>query len=323
MFTQREKFAAQSGGGITRRVARRITAVAAAGLAFSAVTACQPPAPTTNRMVSGATLASGQVLYSPSRAFHLSMQSDGNLVLRSARGFTYWSTKTSANPGGSLVMRTSGELAVESRSGRTLWSTPTGGIKGATVELGDDADLVVKGVPGQPVWANGVSTVDASRALASTRHTSTHQVVLTKLYEGFVAETPYLNASGNCTVGYGHLIHAGSCTSADTAKQWDGDALFDADVTEHERRLKSSLGNVAMTQREFDALWDYVFNRGSLTATSSPSMYAAMSANPPKYAEVPAILRANGNTLVRGLCDRRYDEADVFIGGRYDRSYVC
>ncbi|MGI8756858.1 MAG: glycoside hydrolase family protein [Acidimicrobiales bacterium] len=323
MVTSRENIAAPRDGRVIPRADRHAATSALVALAVLAVAACQPPAPTTNRMASGVTLASGQVLYSPTRAFNLSMQGDGNLVLRSARGFVYWSTKTSGDSGASLVMRTTGTLAVQSGTGATLWSTPTGWIDGATVELGDDANLVIKGVPGQPVWANGISTVSSARAAASTRHTSSHQVVMTKLYEGFVANSPYLNSSGNCTVGYGHLIRIGGCTSTDRATQWDADALFATDVAEHERRLKSSLGNAMVTQREFDALWDYVFNRGSITATTSPTMYAAMSANPPNYAAVPGILRANGNTLIRSLCDRRYDEADVFAGGRYDRSYVC
>ncbi len=319
MFTKRENSTLERGG----RGGWRGPALVALALLVLATIACQPPSLTSNRMASGTELASGQVLYSPSQAFSLTMEGDGNVVLRSARGSVYWTTKTLDHPGATLVMRTNGSLAVQSIAGSTLWSTPTGWISGATMELGDDANLVLRGTAGQPVWANGISTVDSNRVPASQRQTSTHQVVLTKLYEGFVAAAPYLNSNGNCTIGYGHLIRLGPCTDADRAQTWDPDALFAADVTEHERRLKSSLGSVPMTQREFDALFDYIFNRGSITATTSPGVYAAMTASPPNYAAVGPLLRSNGNGLTRGLCDRRYDEADLFEGGRYDRSYVC
>ncbi len=226
----------------TRRV------LALAGVALLGLAACQPLPPrkaSSNAMTSGDSLGPAQVLYSPTRAFRIEVQTDGNVVLRSARGFSYWTTKTSGNAGAKLVMQANGALAVQSRSGNVLWSTPTGWITGASVELGDDANLVVKGTAGQPVWASGISTVDSTRVPASQRSVSTHQVVLTKLFEGYVAAKPYYNSNGNCTVGYGHLIRLGTCTSADKEKNWDADSLFAGDVTEHGRRLKSSLGSIS------------------------------------------------------------------------------
>jgi GH24 family phage-related lysozyme (muramidase) len=252
------------------------------------------------------------------------MQTDGNLVERSPSGRAMWTSKTPNNPGAKLVMRVEGVLAIVSTTGKTLWYTPTYGARGARLEIADDANVVVRGTAGQPWWANGASGADGTRLPVSQRHTSSHQVTLTKIYEGLVGTTPYHNANGNCTVGYGHLIRLGACTSNDLAKTWDVDALFADDVADHEHRLASSLGSLMVTQREYDTLWDYVFGRGSLTATTSPKMYAALTASPVKYADVPVILRENGDIQsLTGLCDRRYDEADVFAGGMYDRSYSC
>lgn len=312
--------------GESRRGGRRGFRAVGASLVAAAIVlvlaACQPLPAGSNKVASGATLAAGQVLWSPDLTFRITMQADGNLVERSRSGRVWWTSSTIGNPGAKLVMRADGVLAIQTPGGRIVWSTPTNGVRGATVELGNDANFVVKGTAGQPVWANGISAADSSRRPASERTTSTHQVVLTKIYEGFVAVAPYLNSGGNCTVGYGHLIRPGGCTTADRAARWDADALFAADVAEHERRLKFSLGSVPMSQREFDAVFDYIFNRGSLTATTSPQMYAALTSNPPRYADVVAILRANGDTLMRGLCDRRYVEAALFAGGGYDTTHT-
>ena len=321
---------------------RRALVGALVALAALGIVACEPLPPTgtttttpggtttttrpvskDNRLTNGATLASGQALASPSGRFTIAMQADGNLVERTPAGRALWTSRTSGNTGAKLVMRSDGTLLIASTANKTLWSTPTSGVKSATVDLGDDGNFVLRGSVGQPYWANGASAATTARLPASQRFTSPQQVTLTKIYEGLVAVSPYLNANGNCTVGYGHLIRMGACTAADKAKKWDADALFAADVTEHENRLKSSLGTAPVDQREFDTLWDYVFGRGSITAKTSPSMYAAMSATPPKYAAVPGILEANGDTLIKGLCNRRYDEARIFEGGNYTRTSTC
>ncbi len=301
------------------RMRRRLALVGMA-MAVLLVSACQP-GPGPRYLLNGDTLPSGGSLTAAGGNALLTMEPSGDLVAR-INGWVVWTSRTSGNPGARLEMRTQGTLAVVSTKGATLWSSGTFG-NGAWADLGDDGNLVVRGVDWQPFWANGVSAVDGSRLPASQRFVSPQQVTLTKMYEGYTSGTPYNDVYQNCTVGYGHLIHTGACTDADRAKTWDADALFATDVTEHERRLKSSLGSVPMTQREFDALWDFVFNRGSISAKTSPSTYAAMTANPPRYGDVPAILRANGDTLIKGLCNRRYDEAQTFAGGDYARNYVC
>lgn len=304
----------------TPRLRRSLVLVGLA-LVVLASAACQPVLGAST-LANGATLASGSSLLANSGTALLTMQSDGNLVLK-IDGTSLWTTHTASNSGAKLLMRTNGSLAVVATDGTTLWSTPAQYAVGAYAELGDDGNLVVRGVQTQPLWANGISTVGSTRITASQRHISSQQVTLTKMYEGYSGKVPYNDVFNNCTVGYGHLIHLGPCTDTDRATTWDADALFATDVLEHERRLKSTLGTVPMTQREFDALWDYVFNRGSLTATNSPDIYVAMTASPPRYADVPGYLQANGRPLIRGLCNRRYDEADTFGGGGYDRTSVC
>ena len=311
------------GPGHRARRARHLVVLPLVAVAASAaLTACQPILPATEtRLANGATLASGQSLVSPSGGFRMVMQTDGNLVERSAAGVALWTSKTTSNPGAKLVMGTDGVLRVRTVAGGTVWSTPTYGVSGATVGMGDDANFVVRGTAGQPQWANGVSAASSTRAPASQLHTSSQQVTLTKMYEGFEA-TPY-TSGGACYVGYGHLLHAGACTPADAAQTYDPDAMFAADVPVYENRLKASLGTVPMSQHEFDALWDFTYGRGSLTAATAPQTYAAMTATPPNYTAVPSIWRTTAQTSATGVCDRLDDQATVFSGGNYQRTSSC
>lgn len=293
----------------------------AAAAIVLALAACEPPG--ANVLASGQTLASGATLRSPDGRYALTVQVDGNVVLRDPNRKVLWSTGTPNNPGARLVMRTSGSLALLSSANAVVWSTPTSYAPGATAALGNDANLVVTGTAGQPLWASGSSAYSGARVAASKLTTSTQMRTLMKMYEGYVGEHPYYDSNGNCTVGYGHLIRLGTCTSADKEATYDIEALFVADVTAHENRLKSSLGSVAMNQHEFDALSDYTYGRGSLTATSAPNLYAAMTAVPPRYADVPGIFRDAGDASIKGLCNRYYDRAEIFAGGRYDKSSHC
>ena len=304
-----------------RPLARRLAGVGLVAAVLVVTTACEPPA---SRLASGRSLASGASMTSSANGYQLEMKADGNLVVRSASGAALWTSKTSGNAGATLVMRTTGVLAVTSTRGAVLWSTPTYGVTGGTLELRSDGNLVLVGTAGQPWWATGTSTVSSARVPLTQRSTSTHQVTLTKMYEGYTASTPVNDPGGNCVVGYGHLIHAGGCTAADRARDWDADALFAADVRDHEDRIKRTLGAVPVSQREFDALFDYAYNRGSISATSAPRLYAAMKAVPTDYAGAAAAFRALGDaSTITGLCNRRYDEAQLFEGGGYAKGSHC
>ena len=295
-----------------------MSVVVVAAVGALVLTGCKPA----HRLHAGEALAAGQEKRSPNGFYRLGVQGDGNAVLRTVDGSALWSSRTAGNGGARLVMRQGGDLVVQRASGSIAWTTYTG-VDGSVADLGDDGNLVVYGPSRQPTWATGTSLVGDGRLPASQRSVSSHQRVLTKIYEGYRGSRPYRDSNGHCTVGYGHLIRYGACWASDLSRSWDPEALFAADVAEHERRLKQSLGSVPMSQREYDALFDYVFNRGSITASSSPGIYAAMTASPPRYGDVAPLLEANGNAQASGLCDRRHDEAEVFRGGRYDRDRRC
>ncbi|MEZ2355030.1 glycoside hydrolase family protein [Caballeronia sp. RCC_10] len=82
----------------------------------------------------------------------------------------------------------------------------------------------------------------------------------------------YDDSKGYCTVGWGHLIAKKSCEQlgyrhrVSTMPKRDALALFDADVLEHEHRLKAKI-TAPLYQYEFDALMSLVFNLGGLSKT--------------------------------------------------------
>jgi hypothetical protein len=84
-------------------------------------------------------LAAGQQLESPGGRHVLSMERDGNLVLRTD-GYIVWATGT-ATPGSILVAQPDGDVMLQAPSGAVLWSTGTGGTGPAVLEVHDDGVL--------------------------------------------------------------------------------------------------------------------------------------------------------------------------------------
>lgn len=84
-------------------------------------------------------------------------------------------------------------------------------------------------------------------------------------FEGFRAEA-YQCPGGVWTVGYGHTKGVTSCTKCtmDQAKSWLADDIQQAE------KIVSDAVAVELTQGQFDALTDFVFNvGGSLLRTST------------------------------------------------------
>ena len=102
-------------------------------------------------LVPGASLSAGQSLSSPSGAYHLVMQGDGNLVEYNSSASSVWASST--NPNGSVaVMQGDGNFVVYSSSDAALWSSGTSGNPGAYLSLADTGLLSVVSTSGVPLW---------------------------------------------------------------------------------------------------------------------------------------------------------------------------
>lgn len=130
---------------------------AAAGPAPAAAT--DPSRLTSGQRLGAGQGTSGQRLASPSAAYVLVVQGDGNVVVYAQPGRALWSTGTHGNPGAavSLVLQDDGNLVAYDTTAapRALWQAGTRVGPGATLSLQDDGNLVLYAAGGVPVWSTG------------------------------------------------------------------------------------------------------------------------------------------------------------------------
>ncbi|MEU1214762.1 FG-GAP-like repeat-containing protein [Streptomyces sp. NPDC005790] len=108
-----------------------------------------------SRLSPGRRLLPGDTLASASA--ELTMQADGNLVIRSNAGKTLWSTGTAGNAGATAVLDTTGNLTVRNAPDtETLWEAKTSAPGGSAV-LYDRGNLVVLDAQAQSVWSSGTA----------------------------------------------------------------------------------------------------------------------------------------------------------------------
>jgi lysozyme len=143
-------------------------------------------------------------------------------------------------------------------------------------------------------------------------------------WEGFIA-TPYNDPGGNCTVGYGHLIHLNNCTPAERARKaitpTQGKALLRKDVNQKfVPGIRQGIPKTPLHQYEFDALVDWAYNVGTGYITGTSSVRSALQAKPPRYTEIPTDLQKyvySGSTKLCGLYQRRMSESHLWTSGSY------
>jgi GH24 family phage-related lysozyme (muramidase) len=164
---------------------------------------------------------------------------------------------------------------------------------------------------------NAVSAAEATEASLPNLHRQLSDRGLSFLerHEGFVGHL-YNDSAGNCTIGYGHLLHHGACGSADRARYRHGitrararDLLRrDADVAE--RSVQHHV-RVPLNQHRFDALVSFTFNVGTGAFEGSTLLRVL---NQRHYDGVPAQLM---RWTIGGLEQRRADEVRLWRDGRY------
>lgn len=146
-------------------------------------------------------------------------------------------------------------------------------------------------------------------------------------FEGFSA-TPYTGR--NCLIGYGHVIHSGACTSADY-RTWGritvsrGQAILQSDINAtFVPALRAGVPATLLTQSQFDALVDWIYNEGPYYIVTASSVRSALRATPPQYTSVPHDLmryvKAAGRRLC-GLYRRRASEVALWTSGSYVRQW--
>jgi GH24 family phage-related lysozyme (muramidase) len=140
-------------------------------------------------------------------------------------------------------------------------------------------------------------------------------------FEGFSA-TPYNDAqtNGNCTIGYGTLLHRGPCTAADRAAypngitRQQGLALLQNEANGAANAIDRAV-TVPLTAQQRDALTSFVYNVGAGAFRGSTLLRDLNSGNTQGAAnELSRWQNQNGHP-VPGLLNRRNAERCYFLQG--------
>lgn len=136
-------------------------------------------------------------------------------------------------------------------------------------------------------------------------------LALLKQHEG-LSLTPYKDAAGLWTIGYGHLLKGGEWWDQITEAQ--ASSLLADDVGTAEDAV-NSLVKVPLNQAQFDALVSFVYNigvgafrRSTLLRLLNAGDYAGAAMQFPLW-------RKAGGKIVQGLVNRRAAEVALFNGG--------
>jgi lysozyme len=142
---------------------------------------------------------------------------------------------------------------------------------------------------------------------------------LTKDSEGFV-DRLYNDAARFCTIAYGHLVKKAPCDGSEPARYLDGitepeGTVLLKDDMEIAERAVMTLVNVELTDGQYAALSDFVFNVGSGNFRESTLLSMVNSG---RHDQVPFQMRrwvkAGGRELP-GLKTRREGEIDLYFEG--------
>jgi len=144
-------------------------------------------------------------------------------------------------------------------------------------------------------------------------------VKLTKVSEGFRGKL-YNDAAGFCTIGYGHLIYKQPCDGTEKQEfrlgitEPRGEEILIDDMNWAKYSVMNSV-SVDLTQGQYAALVDFVFNVGSGNFKRSTLL---KKVNAQQHDNVPLQLRRwvrAGGKVWPGLVTRREREIDLYLEG--------
>lgn len=162
--------------------------------------------------------------------------------------------------------------------------------------------------------------------------TSDNGIAMGKDFEGFVP-VPNNDCDGNAQVGYGCLIHSGPVDDCDTCKFYkanplteeQGDALYRKHVAGIcDPKLNKLMATCPLTQNQFDALSDFLYNEGDFTCDTANNKFKdnrllkVLKAG--QYGDVPEQLMRwvyGDGKVLPGLARRRTAECQMWQFGTY------
>ncbi len=94
----------------------------------------------------------GVSVWSNNKAFRVTYQDDGNVVIYDANRKPMWFTNTAGGTGGVFVMQPDGKLMLRDAQNGVKWQSGTTGNPGAYFGVQDDGNLVIYSASGTPIW---------------------------------------------------------------------------------------------------------------------------------------------------------------------------
>jgi lysozyme len=138
---------------------------------------------------------------------------------------------------------------------------------------------------------------------------STRGLDLIKQSEGFRA-SPYKDVVGILTIGYGHRI-ASHESFLNPITEAEAETLLMRDVTIAEQSV-ARLVHIPLTQGQFDALVDFVFNLGSERLANSTLLCDLNAGSFPEAAQQLLLWDHSNGKVNSGLARRRHAEFQLF-----------
>jgi lysozyme len=144
-------------------------------------------------------------------------------------------------------------------------------------------------------------------------------LAVTQLSEGWVAKL-YNDPAGYCTIGYGHLIALRRCDGTeppdwrDGITRDEGTALLVDDMRLAEIAVVANTGTIVLTDGQYAALCDFIFNVGATNYRNSTLRRRILSG---ELRDVPLQFRRwtkGGGQVLPGLVARREREIELFTG---------
>jgi lysozyme len=133
-------------------------------------------------------------------------------------------------------------------------------------------------------------------------------LTLTKKFEGLKLNS-YQDQVGVWTIGYGHTgptVHGGLTITQDQADQ-----LLQSDVAASVACVNRAV-TAAISQNQFDALVDFVFNLGCAALLSSTLLRDVNASNFAAAAQQFLLWDHAKGVVIAGLLQRRQAESDLF-----------
>lgn len=135
-------------------------------------------------------------------------------------------------------------------------------------------------------------------------------------WEGWVA-TPYTDSGGTWTIGFGHTFKP-PWTGPNPMTREQGEAMLKSDLASYINSVKSIFSDFTLTQNQFDAMVDFVYNlgAGALRGSTLESDIRNHASSDKLKADFEEYSHVHGQVLA-GLVHRRDGEWAMFCNGQY------